>query len=88
MSGDADEFGGRVEWRVGGTEERSRGDVEAAAPARAEKKAAETKTLGTGTIAARSIPVSAISVSTVERPRVARREGASDGARAETALGE
>ena len=84
MSGDADEFGGRVEWRVGGTEERSRGDAEATAPARAEKKAAETKTLGTGTIAARSIPVSAISVPTVERPRVARREGASDGARAET----
>ena len=83
MSGDADEFGGRVEWRVGsdgGTKPGRRGGDGAGA----EKKAAETKTLGTGTIAARSIPVSAISVSTVERPRVARREGASDGARAET----
>ena len=93
MSGDADGFGGRVEWRVGDTEERSRGDAEVTARRRGEESGRDentgTGTLGTGntgpgTIAARSIPVSAISVPTVERQRVARREGASDGARAET----
>ena len=40
MSGDADGFGGRVEWRVGDTEERSRGDAEvrADAPARQPRR--------------------------------------------------